>query len=915
MSLGLSLNNALSGLKANQQAISVLSHNISNANTEGYSRQVLEQSALYVNGIGSGVRVDDIVRKVDKYLQRAVQTQGSAVGRTNVVNEYFERINVVLGAPGGTATLDEYVTGFFNAAQTLSETPDRTSARSNLISAATALSSNLSNTAYDLNDLRFEADREMRESVNAINGLLTKLNNLNISLGNSGALGNPQAGLLDERDMALRELASYMDISTSFREDGTVSVITGDGTALVDGNRRELRYNAAQSANQFINGTALSPLQVVQLDPVTGAQVGAAMDLISGGTTGTITSKLTGGKLEGLRMMRDDVIPSMLAQMDQLAANLRDAVNTIHNDGSGFPAAQSLTGTRSVSASQSTSWSGLVRIAVLNKDGSPIPANYADENYTGMRPLTLNLAALTDGFSGSVTGKPSLQTIVDEINNHFASPDYKSSLGNLNKIRLVSDTDALPMGVPTNNFRFDFDLENISGENKVPFFVTGITVQNDVGTNITSVNQGAPSIALDPAAAYTTTNLSPDVIINLTTPPNVQVGDRIYLGAPGSPTVNGIPAANLTGYFVVQAVTGNSITITTGAAATSSGSVADGSGVAMMEPYQTVNGGDITRTNANGLLDVNLSASPNSTYYDITVAVASFDENGNLLTSNMTYRVRNGQQALMNDRYDAIAVTGDGVRTQPQTTQAAMRAILVDENGTELAKVNGRYIDRTPSYLKLLSDNSEYTISIDELDSRQLGDQSVDPAVPGTNWGFSHYFGLNDFFVPNQHSTTGDTVANSAYHLQVAQRLIDNPNLITTGELVLQRQPADATAPPQYTYVRYAGDNQLATRLKALSAQNLTFQAAGGLPSIGLTLNGYTSEMLGYIASLSAGATDDLASAQTLYDGFKTRSDAITGVNLDEELANTVIFQNSYSASARIVTVVNQLFEDLLQMV
>lgn len=915
MTLGLSLNNALSGLKANQQAISVLSHNISNANTEGYSRQVLDQSALYVNGIGSGVRVDDIVRKVDKYLQRAVQTQGSALGRSDVVNSYFERINVVLGAPGGTTTLDEYVTGFFTAVQSLSETPDRTSSRSNLVNSASALSSVLSNTAYDLNDLRFEADREIRQSVDTINGLLDKLNKLNVALGTSGALGNSQAGLLDERDLALRELASYMDISTSFRNDGTVNVITGDGDALVDGNKRILRYAAAQSADNFIKDNALAALQLVQVDPVTGTQIGAATDLISAGTAGNITSRLTGGKLEGLRMMRDEVLPAMLSQMDQLAANLRDAVNTIHNDGSGFPAATELTGTRSVAASQTSSWTGMVRIAVLNKDGSPISANYANENYTGLRPLTLNLSALSDGLPSSVAGKPSLQTIVDEINNHFGAPDFKAGLGNLNRIRLVSDTDQLPLGSPTSNFQFDFDLENISGEDRVPFFVSGITVRDDAGTDITSVNQGAPSIMLDPAAAYSTSIGSADVVLNLTSAPTVQVGDRIYLGPPAGADVNGIPAANITGYFTVQAVSGNSVTITALSPALSSGSLADVSGVAIAEPYQTVNGGDITRARDRGLLDVNLAASPNSTFYDITVAVATFDENGTLRTSNMTYRVRNGQQALMNDRYDAISVTGDGTRTQPQTSQSVMRAILVDENGSELPKANGRYVDREPSYLKLQTNNSEYTVAIDEMSSRQLGDPTVNPPVPATNWGFSHYFGLNDFFAPNEHTASGDRVKNSAFNLKVAQRLIDNPNLVSTGELALQRQPSDPTAPPQYTYVRYAGDNQIATKLKALAASNLTFEAAGGLPSINLTLSGYTSEMLGYFASLSAGASDDLANSQTLYDGFKTRSDAITGVNLDEELANTVIFQNSYSASARIVTVVNQLFEDLLQMV
>lgn len=913
MSLGLSLNNALSGLKANQQAISVLSHNIANANTDGYSRQVVEQSALYVEGVGNGVRVDEVVRKVDKYLQRAVQTQGSEVARTGVVNDYFERINVLLGSPGGNNTLDEYVSNFFTGLQALSETPDRTSARSNVIAAGQALASNMSDLAYDLNDLRFEADSEIRSAVDNVNALIRRLNKVNIALNNAGSMGNSKAGLLDERDAALRELSSYLNISSTFKESGEVSVITGDGLSLVDGQNRELRYSPTQSANHFISDSAVSPLQLVLLDE-NGRQVGNATNVFSGGTTGNITSTLSAGKLEGLRMMRDDVIPAMLEQIDQLAANLRDAMNAIHNDGSGAPAASSLTSTRSVTASSGTTWLGEVRIAVLKKDGTPVPANYADESYTGLRPLTLDLSKLSDGKVGSVPGKPSLQTIVDEINNAFASPGYKTSLGNLNSIRLVSDTDTLAMGVPTSNFQFDFELENISGHD-APFFIGAVTVLDDTGTNITSVTQPAPTIALDPASAYVTTNLSSNVIINLSGTHNLKVGDRIDLAAPGSPTVNGIPAAALTGYFTITAVNGNSVTITAGAAATSSGSVADGSGVSLRPPFN-VPSGDVLRSKDFGQLGVDLSASPSSTYYDISVAVSSFDENGVLVTSNVTYRVRNGESGKLNDRYDSIAATANGVRTAPQTTQAAMRAILVDDKGIELPKgSDGRYVDREPSYLKLLTDNPEYSIAIDELGSQQTGDQTIDPPVAGTNWGFSHYFGLNDFFAPNKLTATGDTVKNSAINLQVSQRLVDNPNLISTGDLVRQRQSTDPNATPQYTYVRYSGDNQIATRMKALATQNLNFEAAGGLPKISLTASGYASEMLGYIASLSAAAGEEQTNAQTLYDGFKTRSDAISGVNLDEELANTVVFQNSYSASARVVTVVNQLFEDLIGMV
>src|SRR5438128_362001 len=119
MSLTLSLNNALSGLRANQQAISVLSHNISNANTDGYSREIVQQSATYIAGVGTGVRIDDVVRKVDKYLQRAVQTQGSTLSSATVIDDYYQRINVLMGQPGSGNTLDANMTGFFTSLQSL----------------------------------------------------------------------------------------------------------------------------------------------------------------------------------------------------------------------------------------------------------------------------------------------------------------------------------------------------------------------------------------------------------------------------------------------------------------------------------------------------------------------------------------------------------------------------------------------------------------------------------------------------------------------------------------------------------------------------------------------------------------------------------------------------------------------------
>ena len=68
MSLSFALSNALSGLQANQAALSVISSNVSNANTEGYTRKIIQQTSIVLNGQGAGVNIDSVVRRVDDRL-------------------------------------------------------------------------------------------------------------------------------------------------------------------------------------------------------------------------------------------------------------------------------------------------------------------------------------------------------------------------------------------------------------------------------------------------------------------------------------------------------------------------------------------------------------------------------------------------------------------------------------------------------------------------------------------------------------------------------------------------------------------------------------------------------------------------------------------------------------------------------
>jgi len=198
---------------------------------------------------------------------------------------------------------------------------------------------------------------------------------------------------------------------------------------------------------------------------------------------------------------------------------------------------------------------------------------------------------------------------------------------------------------------------------------------------------------------------------------------------------------------------------------------------------------------------------------------------------------------------------------------------------------------------------------MDSLDSQQVGFPNANPPVSGTNRNFSYYFGLNNFFNENGVTDTGDTTAASAINMSMQSRLLQNPNLISLGQLT--QSPPD-NGVPQYTYEHSPSANDVITRLAALGSTGINFTAAGGLGNITSTLNGYAGQILSVAASKASNADSTFNSVNTIMTGLNQQLTASSGVDLDKELANTIIIQNAYSASARVITVANSLFNTLI---
>ena len=909
MSVSLTLNNALSGLSINQQALTVLSQNIANANTPGYSKQTINQESVTLGGIGEGVSIQSITRKIDDYLTRAGQNQNSLVGTSSTLDDYYTKIQLLLGTPGNQDSIDSYVNSFFNAVQSLSQSPDNTTLQQTAVNSGVAVATQFNQLSQGLNNLQLQADQDISSAISTVNNDLSTVYKLNQTIAQQTALGQSVADLQDERDTAIKDISQYMSVSTFKKTDGSLFITTSGGISILDNSLYKISYTPATSAASFAGNAQLSPLTLSPVDQ-TGTIVGTSATLATGGQASQVTTLLDSGKIAGLLAMRDRLIPNISAEVDSAAASLRDQVNAVNNSGSGYPGVNSLTGQRAVYAADFSQWSGQAQIAVLDSNGQAVTSPYADELY-GAQPLTLNLSTLD---TGNGPGNPSVQGIINAINQYYGAPQNKVELGNLNNIQLASDTASLPNA--SNKLNFDFNLNNISASSS-NFYVSGVTIADNLGNNV-PVTSTVPTVALDPASTYTTASNSSVVTINTTGGVNhFTNGEVVYLSTPPAGpvggTYDGIPPASLGGYFTISGVTATSFQITTNTAATTGGITYGVASQTAAPPYATAAAGATARTVGNGMISGDISGSGAANFFLVTATVGVDDGTGNIKTSQITYRVNNNQPAALGVLTGAQAASGSAKLVQPTNYQPLAVAKLVDANGVELPKVNGQYVSTVSGYLEILASNPANNIAINSLNSQEQGKPNLSPAIAGTNQGFSSYFALNNFFNSNKPTATGDTVAGSAGKLSVEQRIVNNNSLMSLGQLTQGSISATAGSPPNYTYQLNPGDNSVITNLAGVAAQQVVFAAAGGLGTTTQTLAGYLGQVIGGIATNAGNASTDNTNAQALLTSYTKQSSSVSGVNLDTELANTVIYQNAYAASARVITVVDALFNALLQ--
>lgn len=350
MSLSIALMNAVSGLHANSRALDVTAQNVSNVNTEGYSRKIVHQQATVIAGQGAGVQISEIARTVNEFMIREVRSALSQSGDISVRNDFYNRIQDLFGTLASDSSPAIKIAELATTMQALADTPESASLRTELVDRARLLVQQLNDIARDIEKFRVEVDRAIRDSVDAVNTQLALVKELNLRIAENIATGHGAAELMDQRDIALNKIAEHMSFQQFTRSNGEVVLLTANGRSLLDRNVTELSHTP-------VTGTT----------PLTTHASGAIDGITMGGAD--ITAEITSGRLAGLITLRDEILPNLHSQFQELTEALHDEVNALHNRGTAYPGMSSVTGTRIFSGADPLSATGSFRVTVTDTSG------------------------------------------------------------------------------------------------------------------------------------------------------------------------------------------------------------------------------------------------------------------------------------------------------------------------------------------------------------------------------------------------------------------------------------------------------------------------------------------------------------------------------------------------------------------
>lgn len=310
MSLSGLLQVSRSALSSYQMAIDVTGGNIANVSTPGYSRQraVLSTTGGVQSGATSSqmcVEVTKVERIFDNYLETQIVGQQQKAGYSETESSFLGRIEGVFNDLNNTG-LNDVMGRFWGSWDDLAANPGGQVERVALLSASEELVSRFNTMATDLADIKQDAKLSIKDTIQEINKLTSRIADLNKSIFERGNMSGESNRLLDDRSVSLNSLSELIDLNYVVDDNGSLSVFLPSGKKIIgDALALELDY---KSDNVVFKDASSEILD----------------DVLSRGEN---------GKLAALLNVRDDYIPGYQSSLDDLAKEIITQVNKSHREG------------------------------------------------------------------------------------------------------------------------------------------------------------------------------------------------------------------------------------------------------------------------------------------------------------------------------------------------------------------------------------------------------------------------------------------------------------------------------------------------------------------------------------------------------------------------------------------------------
>ncbi|MCW2724960.1 MAG: flgK [Frankiales bacterium] len=240
-----SLNMGTRALFAAQRALDTTGQNISNVNTEGYSRQRVQQTAAGASstpamfsrsdGAGDGVDVRSIQRIRDDFLETRAQSEHAAQSSLATSQQIFADIETTFGEPSSSG-LQSQMSSFWGSWHDVANDPGSLAPRSQLLERANALAGSFNGLTGRLSQQWSDVREQLSAAVTDVNAMATNVAQLNRSIRSALVSGAPANDLSDQRDLLVLKLGSAIGATATPGEDGIVNLAI-NGTPLVSGDQ------------------------------------------------------------------------------------------------------------------------------------------------------------------------------------------------------------------------------------------------------------------------------------------------------------------------------------------------------------------------------------------------------------------------------------------------------------------------------------------------------------------------------------------------------------------------------------------------------------------------------------------------------------------------------------------------------